>query len=56
MKIYSLIITDPETNVAPIYEVHSWEKAEEIIRSTMELTNEAFTFEVVGRVEERQGA
>lgn len=55
MKIYSLIITDPETNVAPIYEVHSWEKAEEIIRKTMELTNKTFTFEVVGRVEERQG-
>jgi len=54
MKIYSLIITG-SNGVAPIYEVHSWEKAEEIIRSTMELTNEAFTFEVVGRVEERQG-
>jgi hypothetical protein len=55
MKIYSLIITDVATGVAPIYEVHSWEKAEQIIRSTMELTNKTFTFEVFGRVEERQG-
>ena len=55
MKIYSLIITDPKTNVAPIYEVHSWDKAEEIIRRTMELSNKTFTFEVFGRVEERQG-
>jgi hypothetical protein len=54
MKIYSLIITDPETNIAPIYEVHSWEKAEEIIRSTMELTNKTFTFQVVGRVVARE--
>ena len=55
MKIYSLIITDPETNVAPIYEVHSWEKAEEIIEATKKLTNKTFSFEVFGRVEERQG-
>ena len=54
MKIYSLIITDPETNVAPIYEVHSWEKAEEIFKRTMELTNDEFTFEVVGRVVARE--
>ncbi len=55
MNIYSLIITNTETGVSPIYEVHSWDKAEEIIRKTMELTNETFTFEVVGRVEKRQG-
>jgi hypothetical protein len=54
MKIYSLIITDVATGVAPIYEVHSWEKAEQIIRSTMELTNNEFTFEVVGRVVARE--
>jgi hypothetical protein len=53
MNIYSLIITG-SNGVAPIYEVHSWEKAEEIIRSTMELTNETFTFEVVGRVVARE--
>ncbi len=55
MKIYSLIITDPKTNVAPIYEVHSWDKVEEIIARTKELTNAEFTFEVFGRVEARQG-
>ena len=55
MKIYSLIITDVATGTAPIYEVHSWDKAEEIIRRTMELSNKTFTFEVFGRVEERQG-
>jgi hypothetical protein len=53
MKIYSLIITG-SNGVAPIYEVHSWEKAEEIIKSTMELTNAEFTFEVVGRVVARE--
>ena len=55
MKIYSLIITDVASGVSPIYEVHTWEKAEEIIRRTMELSNKTFTFEVIGRVEERQG-
>lgn len=55
MKIYSLIITDPETNVAPVYEVHSWEKAEEIIKSTMKLSNKTFTFEVFGRVDAKEG-
>ena len=55
MKIYSLIITDVETGTAPIYEVHSWDKVEEIIARTKELTNAEFTFEVFGRVEERQG-
>ena len=55
MKIYSLIITDPETNVAPVFEVHSWEKAEEIIRRTMELTDKTFTFEVFGRVDAKEG-
>jgi hypothetical protein len=54
MYIYSIKI-ESANGVAPIYEVHSWERAEEIIRSTMELTNEAFTFSVFGRVEERQG-
>ena len=49
MKIYSLIITDVATGTAPIYEVHSWEKAEEIIKRTMELTNDEFIFEIVGR-------
>jgi hypothetical protein len=54
MKIYSLEITTAD-NVSPIYEVHSWDKVEEIIKATQELTNEAFTFSVFGRVEERQG-
>jgi hypothetical protein len=52
MKIYSLKITDIETGTAPIYEVHSWEKAEEIIKSTIELAEgKPFTFEVFGRVD-----
>lgn len=55
MKIYSLIITDVETGTAPIYEVHSWEKAEEIIKRTMELTDKTFTFEVFGRVDTKVG-
>lgn len=53
--IYSLIITDVETGVAPIYEVHSWEKAQEIIDATKRNTNKEFTFEVFGRVAERKG-
>jgi len=49
MYIYSLIIHDEENNVHPIYEVHSWEKAEEIIKKTMELDKgRHFTWEVVG--------
>jgi len=48
--IYSLIITDVETGVAPIYEVHSWEKAQEIIDATRKLSKNTFTFEVFGRV------
>lgn len=53
--IYSLVITDVETGVAPIYEVHTWEKVQEIIDSTKKLTNKEFTFEVFGRVAERAG-
>lgn len=50
MNIYSLIIHDEANNIHPVYEVHSWEKAEEIIRSTMELAEgKPFTWEVVGR-------
>jgi hypothetical protein len=49
MKIYSLIIHDNENNVHPVYEVHSWEKAQEIIEKTMELAEgKPFTWEVVG--------
>jgi len=52
MKIYSLKIAPVNTeHASPIYEVHSWEKVEEIIQSTKELYKEAFTFEVFGRVE-----
>ena len=54
MEIYSLIIHDEVNNIHPVYEVHSWEKAEEIIKRTMELTNDEFTFEVVGRVVARE--
>ena len=55
MKIYSLIITDVATGTAPIYEVHSWEKVEEIIARTRELINAEFTFEVFGRVPAKVG-
>ena len=49
MKIYSLIIHDEVANVHPVYEVHSWEKAEEIIKKTIELAEgKPFTWEVVG--------
>jgi menaquinone-dependent protoporphyrinogen IX oxidase len=38
--------------ISPIYEVHSWEKAEEIIRNTQALLadkpNATFSFEVFG--------
>ena len=53
--IYSLVITDVETGVAPIYEVHSCDKVDEIINATKKLTNKEFTFEVFGRVAERVG-
>lgn len=50
MKIYSLIIHDEVANIHPVYEVHSWEKAEEIIKKTMELADgKPFTWEVVGK-------
>lgn len=50
MKIYSLIIHDEVANVHPVYEVHSWEKAEQIINSTKELMGDKpFTWEVVGK-------
>jgi hypothetical protein len=38
--------------ISPIYEVHTWERAEEIIRATKELIkdkpNATFSFEVYG--------
>ena len=41
-----------ETELSPIYEVHSWEQAETVIRNTMELLkdkpNATFSFEVYG--------
>ncbi len=50
MYIYSLIIHDEINNVHPVYEVHTWEKAEEIIKKTKELANgQPFTWEVVGK-------
>jgi len=49
MEIYSLIIHDEVNNIHPVYEVHSWTKAEEIIKSTQELTSTPFTWEVVGK-------
>mgnify|MGYP003348136311 FL=1 len=49
MKIYSLIVHDEVNNVHPVYEVHTWEKAEEIILQTKELMGDTpFTWEVVG--------
>jgi hypothetical protein len=55
MNIYSLIINiknaQGEVELSPIYEVHSWAKAEEIIQNTRELikdSGKSFTFEVVG--------
>jgi len=60
MKIYSLVINDEINKIYPVYECHSWERAEEIIKSTTELlkervakgeTNgESFSFEVHGFV------
>ena len=49
MYIYTLEIRDEETGVNPIYEVHSWEKAEEIIMKTKELMGDKpFHFAVYG--------
>jgi hypothetical protein len=49
MKIYSLRITDTTTGVSPLYEVHTWEKVEEIIANTKELMGDKpFTWEVYG--------
>jgi hypothetical protein len=53
MKIQSLIIHDNTNNVHPVYEVHTWEKAEEIIKATRQLTPSHlnFTWELVGVAE-----
>lgn len=54
MNILSLRlnITNGSTMSAPIYEVHSWAKAEEIINATKALLadkpNASFSFEVFG--------
>jgi hypothetical protein len=55
MNIYSLKIdiknAQGEVELSPIYEVHSWERAEEVILNTKELikdTGKSFTFEVFG--------
>jgi hypothetical protein len=54
MNIYSLVlhINNGTSMLSPIYEVHSWDKAEEIIRNTMELLKDkpgsSFSFEVHG--------
>jgi hypothetical protein len=54
MNIYSIkIIPNNPDHAQPIYEVHSWEKAEQIIKSTREIYDGAFTFEVIGNVSER---
>jgi hypothetical protein len=54
MKIYSLKITPVNAeHASPIYEVHSWDKVEEIIASTKKLYDGEFTFEVFGRVDAR---
>jgi hypothetical protein len=49
MNILSLRITTAD-GVSPIYEVHTWAKAEEIIKATQALTQagELFTWEVSG--------
>ena len=51
MNIYSLKITDINTGVSPVYEVHSWEKAQEIIKATQELTDGLFTWELFGNAQ-----
>lgn len=54
MTIYSikLDIFNGTDTISPIYEVHSWAKAEEIINATKELLkdkpNATFAFEVYG--------
>lgn len=55
MKIYSLVIniknSQGEVELSPIYEVHTWEKAEEIITATRNLiadTGKTFSFSVEG--------
>lgn len=57
MDIYSLVITiksaQGDEELSPIYEVHSWERAEEIINNTRTLiadTGKTFTFSVMGAV------
>lgn len=46
-------ITEPDgTYIEPVYECHSWEKAEEIISNTEALlagSNKTMTFSVIGR-------
>jgi len=56
MNIYSIKIipTNPD-HAQPIYEVHSWEKAEQIIKTTREIYDDAFTFEVIGNVPAKVG-
>lgn len=51
--IYSVVITDTKSGIAPVFECHSWERAQEIIDATIRNTNDEFTFEVFGRVAER---
>jgi hypothetical protein len=55
MNIYSLKIdiknAQGEVELSPIYEVHSWERAEEVIMNTKALlvdTQKTFSFEVFG--------
>jgi len=48
MNIYSLIIHDEINNIHPVYEVHSWDKVEEILEATRRLDPNPFTWEVVG--------
>jgi len=60
MYIYSVKIVDEINNIAPIYEVHSWERAEEVIKSAEALLKDrvakgetngtSFSFEVHGFV------
>lgn len=52
--IYSIKfdIFNGKDTISPVYEVHSWDKAEEIINSTADLIasipNASFSFEVSG--------
>jgi len=56
MNIYSIkIIPNNPDHAQPIYEVHSWEKAEQIIKATREIYDDAFTFEVIGNVSAKAG-